>query len=148
MVTSLRGWRRVVRNARARGSTPPVFPTRGFVFREPPDKGGPVLSTHRALLRLTRPEQCDPVTRRFAECLSNLGFWMAVSLPAAQAGKCLVIDAYPASSAQRLLKALVLLEPLPLRHLQGAHSGARSFRRWFLRFELWSVAAAQRLRGR
>ena len=36
---------RVVRNVRARGSTPPVFPTRGILFREPPDKSGPMLGT-------------------------------------------------------------------------------------------------------
>lgn len=42
---ALPGWCRVVRNVRARGSTPPVFPTRGILFREPPDKGGSVLGT-------------------------------------------------------------------------------------------------------
>jgi hypothetical protein len=39
------GWCRVVEHMRARGSMPPVFPTRGIVFREPPDIGGSMLST-------------------------------------------------------------------------------------------------------
>jgi hypothetical protein len=71
---SLPGWCRVVRNVRARGSTPPVFPTRGVVFREPPDDGGPVLGTHCASLRLTRPKQCSVDSRGVRESLWTLGF--------------------------------------------------------------------------
>jgi len=60
------GWSRVVEHVPARGSTPPVFTQGAVVFREPPDRSGPVLSTCCAPLRLFRPERYPDISAKFA----------------------------------------------------------------------------------
>ena len=76
-------WCRVVEHMRARRSMPPVFPTRGIVFREPPDIGGSVLRTHVHCQGCSDPghaacmshlvELCEyPIARRYQRGLLRL----------------------------------------------------------------------------
>jgi hypothetical protein len=73
---------------RARGSMAPVFPTRGIVFREPPDKDGSVLRAHMRTAKAVQTRADVPLMPCLSvQCQLGLSSGYRLRFPTPRAGR-------------------------------------------------------------